>query len=551
MRTVGSHPRLRVQLGFAWLAVTVVLLLSLAPARNGPGSPDDEGLLLVYPEQVMSGAVAYRDFEDFYGPGNDWTLAAAYSVLGPKVGVERGIGLVYRILIVTGVFALAAFDGVAIAVVAGLLSTAVFSYMDMTWWAFAWLGGVVFGLSSLWAYLHGLAGSCRRPRKWLVAAGALAGGAVLFRFDLFPAVALSAAALLIGEPKLRRRSYMLGLLLPLAGLAVHVARAGVGPMFSSVIVGGVLRSGHQAGLPLPRVWSTPWVELMLLLAGTAVLCLAVLAARVRGAPALAQRRTAALALFALGLLPAALQRPDRTHFMFAACVTLGVAPIALVELVKSMPRRSLRAAMSAAVIALLALFGLELDGRHILQARNQPAAWIAHRGRLFPVATPALAATVDTLLAAVERHSTPGQRLFVGPANLRRTFFNDIYIYHLLPQLKPATYYLDMNPGTANRRGSRLATDIASADILVLTTEYDAVWQEMMPFSHLGSNEPCKVVSDDFALQGRYGPFLLYVRRVLSGATARLAPKMSAAKASSHEGCADTLAGAAEQPGGA
>ena len=81
------------------------------------------------------------------------------------------------------------------------------------------------------------------------------------------------------------------------------------------------------------------------------------------------------------------------------------------------------------------------------------------------------------VLSDVSAVTQPGQRLFVGPANLRRTNYNDTYIYGLLPELEPGSYFLEKNPDSANRPRSRLASDVATADVVILTTAYDG-WRE-------------------------------------------------------------------------
>src|SRR5438552_13682126 len=46
----------------------------------------------------------------------------------------------------------------------------------------------------------------------------------------------------------------------------------------------------------------------------------------------------------------------------------------------------------------------------------------------------------------------PGTTLFVGPLDLRRTNYNDTFIYHLMLQLRPATYFSQSTRFTSPRR---------------------------------------------------------------------------------------------------
>jgi hypothetical protein len=106
----------------------------------------------------------------------------------------------------------------------------------------------------------------------------------------------------------------------------------------------------------------------------------------------------------------------------------------------------------------------------------------------------------------VNDETRPGQRLFVGPSDLRFTNYNETYLYWLLPKLTPATYYLEMNPGVANRPGSRLAADIATAQWLILSRRY-AMWNEPNGSVVAGSDAPNKVVVKDFCVTNRQGPY--------------------------------------------
>jgi len=42
--------------------------------------------------------------------------------------------------------------------------------------------------------------------------------------------------------------------------------------------------------------------------------------------------------------------------------------------------------------------------------------------------------------------SKPGERLLVGPSDLRRTWYSDAFFYYLFPELTPATRFIEMDP---------------------------------------------------------------------------------------------------------
>jgi hypothetical protein len=138
--------------------------------------------------------------------------------------------------------------------------------------------------------------------------------------------------------------------------------------------------------------------------------------------------------------------------------------------------------------------------------------FVEHNGRSFPFHSFRMAVSVKNLLAKLDSLSTPGERLFVGPADLRRTNCSDTDIYHMMPKLTPATYFLEMNPFSANRPGSRLAADIASADWLVLNRAWD-YWSEPNRSMDYGSSAPNTVVQKEFELCGKFGGYLLYHRK--------------------------------------
>jgi hypothetical protein len=101
------------------------------------------------------------------------------------------------------------------------------------------------------------------------------------------------------------------------------------------------------------------------------------------------------------------------------------------------------------------------------------------------------------MVAAAARLARPGQTLFVGPSDLRRTNYNDTYLYYLLPQLRPASFYMEMNPQTANLPGSGLATELRHADLLILNQRWDS-WPERNSSSKLGSPLPNRIVANEF-----------------------------------------------------
>jgi hypothetical protein len=232
----------------------------------------------------------------------------------------------------------------------------------------------------------------------------------------------------------------------------------------------------------------------------------------------------AFALFGLCVTHQAVQRTDIFHVTFAAFASIGLLPASTAFLGTFRcnpvvrPRRSqalFAVFMTLAVVEasspqLVSSFQENLQRSFSVTPENDST--VAYNGEKIPVSCAAEASDVAGVLDVVGKQATPGQRLFVGPGDLRRTNVNDTYLYHLLPQLTPASYFLEMNPGSANRPNSRLAADVASADWLILNRRWD-VWPELNESQKNGSDVPMSVIRDQFEICKR-GVFLdLYRRR--------------------------------------
>src|SRR5687768_1341254 len=139
-----------------WAVTLVLVLAALAlpklPTHTNPAPAMDEGLLLVEPERVLEGDLPNRDFESFYGPLNTYALAAVYAVAEPDVEVERAVGLLYQLAIIAGVFALASFGGVVLAVAAAVIAAAILFTQGLT--AFAYFGGLAVAILGLFALMR-------------------------------------------------------------------------------------------------------------------------------------------------------------------------------------------------------------------------------------------------------------------------------------------------------------------------------------------------------------------------------------------------------------
>jgi len=497
------------------IVAVLTLLAVLLPSWSGfdaPGAPMDEGMLLVYPELILHGKLPYRDFETFYAPGNLLTLAGAYSVFGIRLDVERSVGLLYRLALAGGIFFVVRRLSLPAAVICTILGA---SFLLPTYLAaFAWLGGVS---CALWSILL-LAGPPGLRRA--MAAGVLAGVALLYRVDLGPAVIASAIPLGLMLPPRLRWAYLGAATAALLPLAAVTFLAGPHATLENLFLYPVLIANPGRRLPLSA--ASDAIFFIFLLHVGACLCnlfAGGLACR-RDRQSICARLFLAAALLAAALTPQTLQRVDETHLLVSAFLSIALFPMALVILgrrgaVQGAPAGwALGAAAAVAAVVSFKAPGLPVQfGRAVAQSLDHEAApppSVIVRGRQFP--RPVFVPEAQQIASYLEAHSTPGERLFVGTADLRFTFYNDTFFYHLLPWLTPATYFLEMNPLSANRPNSRLANDVATADWLVLNRFWDQPSepnQSRIP----GSDAPNEVVRTQFVRLAIYDPFAIYRRR--------------------------------------
>ena len=536
-----------------------------------PGAPMEEGFMLVFPERVLAGAVPNVDFLHLYGPASLYALAGWYRIVGTTLWAERTFGLLQHLAAVGALMFLARRWGRRLMVFVGIVAALV-TLTPVGLDALAWDGAVALGL---WALVAGFESIERDSRRFSVLAGLLAGLALAFRPDLVVAVALGAgalwwvnragraagAALLVEQSKpvddtlgadaeaataarhgWAPTSVLIGFAIGLIPMLVHLARAGVSASVRGMLIDPVfhLRAGRR--LPVPPSWTQidgalqrlallaqPRWALAILspsqqvwfwfwLLPVVVVAVVVVAHR-SASRARWSDRSAMLfvfALFGLGLLPQALQRPDSTHLAWVSCVALSLTPIVLYEVIAPRFHRDRRGVASigagvavlAAMLLVIPQFTWRAYDDLLAAGRRDWSSREIHRGdRSFTFDSGPVVGELRTVVAELDRRSTAGQRLFVGPADLRRTPYSDAFVYHLFPELTPATYFIEMDPGVANAPGSRLAGDVASADWLVLSKIW-AGWNEPNASAQLGSDAPNRVVAEQFCRVGPPGTYV-------------------------------------------
>jgi hypothetical protein len=203
-----------------------------------------------------------------------------------------------------------------------------------------------------------------------------------------------------------------------------------------------------------------------------------------------------------------LSRADAPHIWPFVIMPLSLLPVLILVGIGTLGGREPVRRGLVAVVAVVTL-AVVVDYADLTVDRARELRNVRHAYRGFEDDDSREAALA--MRARVRALSRPGDSLFVGPQDLRRTNYGPTYMYFLLDEFEPASYYMEMNPGTANREGSGLADEVRQADWLILTTEWDN-WNEPNESTVNGPAEPNEVVRDDFCLRLERGEYRLYER---------------------------------------
>jgi hypothetical protein len=525
----------------AVLTLTAFVMLPVRGLYRATGSSMEEGFMLVFPKLVQQGKVPNVDFLHLYGPGALDLLAGWYWVFGYTLESQRTFGLVQNMAIVFAIYALARVQGRVAAVGAGVIA-ALIIMTPIGLSALAWHGAIAL---ALWSIVFALrARRTTLTRDWMIA-GVLAGLALSFRPDVV--LAIIAALMFIGWPDRRSaaRSLIIGAAVGLIPMWIHLVAAGPGPAIEGIVIDPVfrLRAGRELPRPpsldevdgalqavaegVPPWWGVPAFEAkhQLFLWFFAVLIIAVavplIAWRRRRSGDQSASNTILLAagIFGLGILPQAMQRPDSTHLAWVAVVSWPLLALLIVQTLATRASSHTRrvvggrswpglAGFGAVAVLMLAISPFFTYRAYVLHTRvaagDLPLPFLVERDdRRFWFGDAFVAEALNEMIPDLESASEDGDRLIVGPADLSRTIYSDVAVYFLFPELEPATYYIEMDPGLADAEGSGLTEDIADADFLVLTNIWTG-WDEPNASSEFGSQEHNRAVAGNFCLIGQY-----------------------------------------------
>ena len=140
-------------------------------------------------------------------------------------------------------------------------------------------------------------------------------------------------------------------------------------------------------------------------------------------------------------LPVALWRLDDSHVVVSCLVPFSFLPMAAALIVRRSSAGHDRSALTiggvTAVLVLVALGSHAIRGgidANIRVDEGRTLGYsVANGGRSFVIASKAAAGDLQRIVDTTAARAKPGQTLFVGPQDLRRTNFNDVFVYYLLP----------------------------------------------------------------------------------------------------------------------
>lgn len=508
----GSRARLSgVRTRWLFLAVGLFALVAMSPGFWRAGSEFDEGNALTFADRVVHGAVPYRDFEMFYGPAYAYAVAGTFKLLGTSLFAERAVGLVTNLVIVLSVFLLARLWGRAAAIGSSAVALTLVTAAGLA--TRAEYAALALSLLALLALVESLQRRSGTRGALALAAGISAGCAVLFRLEFAPIELIAATPLLLLQDWRRRLAWGGGFVLAVAPYGIVAAVVGAAKIRRNV--DELRATGEARRLPFFAVASDGGrVFVACILVGVLLLTLGLVSRG--GASALRARLLAALGLLALAESHIVFWRADVAHVLLFAIPPLSFSPVAGAELSlrwrAPRDRRLVPAWAALAGLAFLASIAA-IRGQLHLQlkaATHRAVPSVEHGGRTFRLESAQAARDLQRISDLLGRESRPGQSLFVGPSDLRRTNSNDVFVYYLFPKLVPASFYLELDP-PASAADSGLAHDLATADYLVLTKRWNP-WNEPNASRRFGSPEPNRVVAQRFCELGRSGSYELLRR---------------------------------------
>jgi hypothetical protein len=446
----------------------------------------DEGIVLTGAMRVAAGQIPHRDFYFIYGPAELYALAGMFKVFGPSVLAERLFDLFIKASAVTIVFA----------IVASYCRKSVAVFISVV--TILWLFGLnEFGLALTPVSVLNLISSVlilpvfagRSSPKRMMAAGAVAGAASLFRYDTgiallgIHACVIAIAVYLFHKAATNRLRifgsifwpYLAGFgLLTIAPLLYYLSRAPLAPIAHDIIIFPSKYYPRARNLPFPGITLKSIENLGVYVpVGIAAMTLYALVRHhtrpiAPGSPE-KQKHEGFLIMFGLMLVVMYLKGLVRVSpvQMYLAIVPSLLLIAVLFEDRAAFPRP---ARISINCLMLLSLLAATWSTLHVIRLEWLYHLSVAQQIFHFPQATtPGLEAdwcgTInpvtrgfcflpdDDRIRAIEfigNHTRPGQTLYSGLRRHDIVFANDNFIYFATQRL-PATRWSHFDPDLQNR----------------------------------------------------------------------------------------------------
>jgi Dolichyl-phosphate-mannose-protein mannosyltransferase len=497
--------RTLLQWAVVFLLSYLVLLLGMSRRPN----PYDEGLVLTAAMRVASGQIPHRDFYANYGPGQFYVLAGLFRVFGESLLVERLFDAFIKALLVASLFAVTlSYCRKRVAGVTALV-------------ALLWLvcANSVIGTPVIPVALLNLVGLTlilpvfqqNASTRRMLAAGAIAGMAALFRYDTGIALfAIQACvvgfAIYLKDTPRSLHSFLSNFWPCLVGFAAvtlpfafyYLSVAPLHPIVYDIFLypGKYYHRGRN--LPFPRVSrvSLELLEVYLPLAAIGISFYIVIRQRTSAGNDRALRLLGFLLTFAL--LALAMYFKGYVRIMIDQML-LCIIPTLLLTAVLFEHRSSFRPLSRAGVVVLAGLSLLavssatfhrvkELHLTHISvvewiltpagKVSPEHREWCATRNPL----TRGFCFLPDDdrirVIDFIDSHTAPDQRLYLGLTNHSRIFVNDNITYFATQRL-PATMWSHFDPGLQNSYDTQIEMarelNLTAPPYIVLDSEYDAV----------------------------------------------------------------------------
>jgi hypothetical protein len=465
-----------------------VLFLGMSLQPNGL----DEGLILTGAMRVAAGQIPHRDFFTLYGPAQFYILAGLFKVFGQFILVERLLDFFVKALVVTAVYAIA-LSYCRARIAAGIAILTGFWLLGLNGSGSTIIPVSLLNLIASILIVPIFSRSLSTMR--MLAAGAVAGMATLFRYDtgvallgIHACVVTIAICFRFKGTSNRLRAfvsafwpYLLGFaILTLPPALYYLSVAPLAPLIHDMIVYPSKYYHRARNLPFPGIY---WkglenfeIYLPIAVAGISLYVPAAhrLGARVKGAfrsPSTSEEQNWLGFLVTFGLLTLVMYLKGFVRVSMAQ-MYLSIVPSFLLIAVlfqhrSTLPRLVRISAMCFVWLSVLATTWAILHtakALYVQRAFLPEGIWSSARGTLSKTQTTWCKFTnplirgicfspPDNRIQTIEfinSHTIPGQTLYEGVTNHDRIFANDSLIYFASQRL-PATKWSELDPDLETR----------------------------------------------------------------------------------------------------